>query len=55
MAVKEIIRIEKTDLKPPRRRWSRKPQTQVLPRKKKSSRKKEKQIIQELWRSGNLE
>jgi hypothetical protein len=55
MAVKEIIRIDKTDLKQPRRRWPRKPQTQILPRKKRSSRKKEKQTIQEKWRSGDLE
>ncbi|MBZ5536722.1 MAG: hypothetical protein LAO31_12270 [Acidobacteriia bacterium] len=55
MTVKEIIRIDKTDLKKPRRSWSRKPQTQVLPRKTRASRKKEKQTIQEKWRSGNLE
>jgi len=55
MPIKEIIRIEKAALKKPRRRWTRKPQTQILPRKKKSSRKKEKQAIQKLWTSGELD
>ncbi len=48
--MKEVIRIEKTELKKPRRRWVRKPQTQVLPRKRKSSRKKEEQEFQKSWR-----
>ncbi len=52
---KQVIRIEKHELKKTRRQWIRKPQTQVLPRKARSSRKKEKQTFQKNWPEEILE
>lgn len=53
--MKEVIKISTEELKKPRRRWIRKPQTQILPRKRKPSRRKEKQSLKEMLKERSVD